>query len=89
MQRGFHIIFAAAAVDSVRRNSCSSYVSLGRERETAMPVEMDKGERTERKCLGVYARAYVCVRQKRRHFHRGSISAIFVRLSVSVREREK
>jgi len=32
VQRGFHIIFAVAAVDSVRQNFCSSYVSLG-ERE--------------------------------------------------------
>lgn len=33
MQRGFHIIFVAAAVDSVRRNFCSSYVTFKGKRE--------------------------------------------------------
>lgn len=56
MQRGFHIIFAVAAVDSVRRNFCSSYLSL-EERETVVPADWIKEEQK----MFARARAYVCV----------------------------
>lgn len=55
MQRGFHIIFAAAAVDSVRRNFCSSYVSLGGEggERNSNAGKMNKGG-TENVCECLY-----------------------------------
>jgi len=56
VQRGFHIIFAAAAVDSVRRNFCSSYVSL-KEREVVIEW-IEEGQK-----IFVCARAYVCMKR--------------------------
>lgn len=58
VQRGFHIIFAVAAVDSVRRNFCSSYLSLD-ERETVVSVDWIKEGQKMFAC--VWARVRVCV----------------------------
>jgi len=80
VQRGFHIIFAAAAVDGVRRNFCSSYVSL-EEREVAIEW-IEEGQK-----IFVCTRACVCM--KRGVISIGEVFPLFSSVCPLAREKKE